>query len=138
MKNLKKKIVITGGSGRFGLQIKNFKTKHYTYFPSRKKLDILNLRKIKNYLKKIKPDILVHLAGLSRPMNIHEKNIKKSIDLNIIGTANITKASLFVVVITPKSDIERKYNTEEKIMATTAAAIELPKIIVVYRCICFT
>ena len=42
-------------------------------------------------LKK-KPDILIHLAGLSRPMNVHEKNIKKSIDLNIIGTANITKA----------------------------------------------
>ena len=31
------------------------------------------------------------MAGLSRPMNIHEKNINKSIDLNIIGTANITK-----------------------------------------------
>ena len=25
-------------------------------------------------------------------MDIHNKNIKKSIDLNIIGTANITKA----------------------------------------------
>ena len=39
-----------------------------------------------------KPDILIHLAGLSRPMKIHELNISKSIDLNIIGTANITKA----------------------------------------------
>ena len=43
-------------------------------------------------MKYCKPDILIHLAGLSRPMNIHEKNISKSIDLNIIGTANITKA----------------------------------------------
>ena len=33
----------------------------------------------------------MHLAGLSRPMKAHEKFIKKSIDLNIIGTANITK-----------------------------------------------
>jgi len=33
----------------------------------------------------------MHCAGLSRPMDIHEKNISKSIDLNIIGTANITK-----------------------------------------------
>ena len=31
------------------------------------------------------------MAGLSRPMEIHEKNINKSIDLNIIGTANIVK-----------------------------------------------
>ena len=33
------------------------------------------------------------MAGLSRPMNIHEKNINKSINLNIIGTANITKVA---------------------------------------------
>ena len=31
------------------------------------------------------------MAGLSRPMNVHNKNIDKSIDLNIIGTANIVK-----------------------------------------------
>ena len=31
------------------------------------------------------------MAALSRPMNIHDKNIIKSINLNIIGTANITK-----------------------------------------------
>ena len=29
------------------------------------------------------------MAGLSRPMRIHEKQISKSIDLNIIGTANL-------------------------------------------------
>ena len=32
-----------------------------------------------------------HLAGLSRPMSIHDKNICKSIDLNIIGTSNLVK-----------------------------------------------
>ena len=31
------------------------------------------------------------MAGLSRPMSIHEKKIDVSIDLNIIGTANIVK-----------------------------------------------
>ncbi len=91
MKGLKKRIVITGGSGRFGTQIKNFKTKHKTFFPSKKKLNILNIENVRNYIKKIKPNILIHLAGLSRPMNIHEVDINKSIDLNIIGTANITK-----------------------------------------------
>ena len=86
------KIVVTGGSGRFGQVLQNFKTKHKILFPSKKKLDILNYNKISNYLKKEKPDILIHLAGLSRPMEIHDKKISKSIDLNIIGTANITKA----------------------------------------------
>ena len=33
----------------------------------------------------------MHLASLSRPMSIHDKDIKKSIDLNIIGTANLVK-----------------------------------------------
>jgi dTDP-4-dehydrorhamnose reductase len=89
---MKKKIIVTGGSGRFGRILKRYKQKNILSFPSKKELDILNYKKIENYLNKKKPDILIHLAGLSRPMNIHEKNIKKSIDLNIIGTANITKA----------------------------------------------
>ena len=87
-----KKIVITGGTGRFGKILKKDKNKNKLFFPDRKNLDITNFKKIQNYLSNIKPDILVHLAGLSRPMDIHEKDIKKSIDLNIIGTANITKA----------------------------------------------
>ena len=91
MKKFKKKIVITGGSGRFGTYVKNFKSNYDIFFPSKKQLNILNEKNIKNYLKRVKPQILIHLAGLSRPMNIHEIDIKKSIDLNIIGTANITK-----------------------------------------------
>jgi len=87
-----KKIVITGGSGRFGNLIQKFKSKHKLFFPKKNELDILSYNKINNYLSLKKPDILIHLAGLSRPMKIHETDIKKSIDLNIIGTANITKA----------------------------------------------
>jgi len=87
----KKTIVITGGSGRFGKYLKGLNTKFKILFPQKKELNILNAQKIQKYLTLKKPDILIHLAGLSRPMNIHEKVIEKSIDLNIIGTANITK-----------------------------------------------
>ena len=89
---MKKKIVVTGGSGRFGTQLKLVKTKHKIYFPTKKKLNIRNIKSIESYLKRTKANILIHLAGLSRPMSIHEKQINKSIDLNIIGTANVTKA----------------------------------------------
>ena len=89
---MSKKIVVTGGSGRFGSILKSYKTKHKIFFPSKKELNISSFKNIEKYLKLKKPDILIHLAGLSRPMQIHEKNISKSIDLNIIGTANITKA----------------------------------------------
>ena len=86
-----KKIIITGGSGRFGKILKKYKTKHKLFFPTKNQLNILNLEKSKKYIERIKPNYLIHLAGLSRPMNIHEKKIEKSIDLNIIGTSNITK-----------------------------------------------
>ena len=85
-----KLIVVTGGSGRFGSILKSFKSKKKNYlFPSKKQLNILNINSIKKYLKKKKPKILLHLAGLSRPMKIHDRDINKSINLNIIGTSNI-------------------------------------------------
>ena len=87
----KNKIVISGGTGRFGKELKKIKNEYKLIFPTKKKLDILNFKLTKKYLKSIKPKYLIHLAGLSRPMKIHETNMKKSIDLNIIGTANITK-----------------------------------------------
>ena len=87
----KKVIVVTGGSGRFGKVLRKTNNQNKLYFPSKNQLDILNEKKITNYLNKIKPDILIHLAGLSRPMKEHYDNITKSINLNIIGTANITK-----------------------------------------------
>ena len=31
------------------------------------------------------------MAGLSRPMSIHDKDINKSIDLNIISASNLVK-----------------------------------------------
>ena len=87
----KNKIVVTGGSGRFGSKLKKVRNKYKLLFPNKHKLNILKLNSIEKYLKVNKPKYLLHLAGLSRPMKIHEKFIDKSIDLNIIGTANITK-----------------------------------------------
>ena len=89
----KKKIVFTGGNGRFGkvLQKKINSADMTVHFPSSKELNILNVSSIKKYLKLKKPKYLIHAAGLSRPMHLHDKDISKSIDLNIIGTANITK-----------------------------------------------
>ena len=89
---MKKKIVFTGGSGRFGSLIKTIKSNYNLLFPSKEELDINNLKKIKQYLKINKPNYVVHMAGLSRPMQLHEKKIDLSISLNIIGTSNIVIA----------------------------------------------
>lgn len=87
----RKKIVVTGGNGRFGQVLKSNVKKNF-FFPSKKELNILNLKKTVSYLKKIKPKYLIHLAGLSRPMIVHEKDIILSVKLNIIGTSNIVIA----------------------------------------------
>ena len=88
---MKKKILVTGGDGRFAKILKEKNKKLNLFFTTKKECNILNLKSIQKIFKKIKPSIVFHCAGLSRPMEIHEKNILKSIDLNIIGTANITK-----------------------------------------------
>ncbi len=83
------KIVVTGGSGRFAKTLKKTKSKYKFFYPKKRDLDILKVKSIQSYLKKIKPKSVLHLAGLSRPMNLHETNISRSINLNIIGTANL-------------------------------------------------
>ena len=87
-----KKIVITGGDGRFAQILKKDNNKLDILYPGKKELNVVDINSIKKYLKKNKPKYLIHAAALSRPMSIHDKQISKSIDLNIIGTANIVKA----------------------------------------------
>ena len=88
---MKPKILVTGGDGRFAKVLKR-KNKYFNLiFKSKRQLDILNINSIEKIIKKEKPKIIFHTAGLSRPMNIHNKNISRSIDLNIIGTCNIVK-----------------------------------------------
>ena len=85
----KNRIVVTGGNGRFAKSLKNTKSKYTFFYPSKNKLDITKINSITRYLKKTKPSSLLHLAGLSRPMQLHESDIQKSINLNIVGTANL-------------------------------------------------
>ena len=88
MKNL---ILVTGGQGRFAKVLKKNNKFLNLYFASKKECNILNIKSLEKIIKKLKPKIILHCAGLSRPMEIHQKNIEKSIDLNIVGTANVVK-----------------------------------------------
>tara|TARA_Y100000591_G_C21586360_1_gene570902 strand:+ start:34 stop:747 length:714 start_codon:yes stop_codon:yes gene_type:complete len=90
---MKSKILVTGGEGRFAKVLKKENKILNLTFKSKKDLNILSLKSIEKCVRKIKPKYILHTAGLSRPMNIHEKKISKSIDLNIIGTCNIVKIS---------------------------------------------
>ena len=93
------KILVTGSNSRFGKILKNLNIKKFI-FRNKQQLNILSSRSISNNLNKYKPSHILHLAGLSRPMIIHEKDIVKSINLNIIGTCNLVKeASKFGIKI---------------------------------------
>jgi dTDP-4-dehydrorhamnose reductase len=89
-----KKIILTGGSGRFANVLKKLNHKQKIFYPSRKILNIEKVESIKRYVKKVKPNYLIHCAALSRPMDIHEKKPLESITTNIIGTANIVKVCI--------------------------------------------
>ena len=88
---MNKVILVTGGDGRFAKVLKKNNKFLKLYFASKKECNILKIKSLEKIIKKIKPKIVLHCAGLSRPMEIHEKNIEKSIDLNIIGTSNVVK-----------------------------------------------
>ena len=85
-----KKIIFTGGSGKFGKVFKRFHiNKSNIFYPPSKSFDVTNSRVMEKFIKKIKPKIIIHTAAISRPMELHEKNIIKSINTNIIGTSKI-------------------------------------------------
>jgi len=87
-----KKILVTGGKSRFAKNLKTIKSNYNFYYTNKNQFNILNYSSIKKKLNKVKPYCVLHLAGLSRPMKIHDKDISKSINLNIIGTCNLVKA----------------------------------------------
>ena len=90
---MKKKILITGNSSRFCNYLKKELNGSNIYYTSSKEFNILNLKQMNKFVKKRKITHLIHLAGLSRPMSMHDSHINKSIDLNIIGTSNVVKVS---------------------------------------------
>ena len=87
----KKKILITGANSRFAKSLKQFLFGKNIFYADRKTLNILDVKSIESCLNKHEPNYIIHLASLSRPMIVHEKDIGSSIDANVIGTANIVK-----------------------------------------------
>lgn len=90
------KILISGGDSKFSkeLQLRNT-DKNLQLIPlSKNDMDVTNIISIKNSIIKYKPDILLHTAALSRPMSLHNSNPDKSIQINIIGSANCVLACM--------------------------------------------
>ena len=89
-----KKILVTGGDGRFANELKKIETKYKFVYLNKRQLNVLKGSSILKAINKYKPQAILHLAALSRPMNIHIKKISDSINLNIIGTCNVVNACI--------------------------------------------
>lgn len=86
-----KKILLTGSSGMVGKNFLEHKdVENFDVFsPTRAEVDLLNFHEINNYIKKHKPDIIIHSAGLvggimanmKNPVNflIHNSEIGKNL-----------------------------------------------------------
>jgi dTDP-4-dehydrorhamnose reductase len=99
------KVLVSGGDGRFAKELIKQNTDYIIIPLSKHEMDIMNPLSIDNAIKKYTPDVFIHAAALSRPMNIHESNPITSIQLNIIGTSNciipcITNNIKFVYIST--------------------------------------
>ena len=101
----RKKIIVTGGSGDLGQSLisklvsNGFDCVSISRKSNRNKLvknikcDITNFRKLNLIINKFKPDIIIHLAGLTGNIAC-ETNPKKAFLTNVFGTLNILKSSI--------------------------------------------
>ena len=87
-------ILITGNGTLAQELIKNSKIP--TISLSKREMDITNEEQVSNVVKKYMmmpdfPKYIIHTAALTKPMDINDKNPITSVDVNIVGTANIAK-----------------------------------------------
>lgn len=95
---MKEKIMITGADGMLGSQLFKKLESEYNIIGITKnksdlkiKCDITNKTEVSTIIKKIKPNIIVHLAGITGNIEC-EKNPRKTIHTNVMGTYFILEA----------------------------------------------
>lgn len=91
------KVLVTGASGQLGYDvIRVLKEKKITFFATDiKELDITNEEDVLNYVKKIKPTVIIHCAAFTA---VDRSEIDKELchRINVIGTRNLVSgAKLF-------------------------------------------
>lgn len=107
----KKKVIITGGTGTVGMSfIESFSSEFEIYNISRNEANIAELEKkfpfVKSFIaditnldylisifEKVKPDLVIHSAALKH-INLAEENPSSAVEINVVGSLNVVKASI--------------------------------------------
>ena len=110
-RRIMKKVLITGGAGTVGSSfIEQYYNEFEFYNVSRNETQIAKLKQnfsnVKSFLadicdldsminifETVKPDIVIHAAALKH-INLAEENPAKAVEINIVGSLNIIKASV--------------------------------------------
>lgn len=114
---MKKKVLITGGSGGIAQAVKSLLEAYgYDVFaPTRSEMDVTDWESVESVVAKFVPDILINNAGYVVPRSVKEMdlmNTKKHFDINVGGVFYCTGIAL-------------KYNPELQIVNIgSAAAVE--------------
>ena len=83
------KVVITGGDGNLACELKRTAFDKDVIAPNKYEMDITNTDSISSFLDKFTPDYLIHAGAFTKPMSKHQRFPEKSIEVNIMGTANV-------------------------------------------------
>jgi len=84
-------ILITGGSGNLGLELK--KIFHNSLFPTHEELDITNQNNVDEYFKNHEITTIIHAAAMTK-VRFCEENKKLAWKTNVTGTKNLVNASI--------------------------------------------
>ncbi|MFI3170800.1 MAG: sugar nucleotide-binding protein [Eubacteriales bacterium] len=120
IKDDRKKIVITGGSGFLARRIVfHYGETHDILTPTHQELDITDAENCMEYMKKEHPDVVIHCAAIASTV-VCEENPRLSKSVNVEGPIHIAKACKSVGAKMIYASSDQVYNGSE----TTELGVE--------------